>query len=109
VAIIILALVFAIIVPKFQHAAVFTFTSQSSNRSSNVIVVNATVENTGNAAGGCTVYAQVTDTTTGGYWTQSKSVYLEVGASQAIGFQFGNVPTSDQYTWSVSTTPPAFY
>jgi hypothetical protein len=96
--------------------AAFTITSQSANWASyggflgidqtHVIVVNATVENTGNAAGGCTVYAQVTDTD-GSYWTQSQSIYLEVGASQALGFQFGSVPTTEQYTWSVSTTPPS--
>ncbi|MGD0406081.1 MAG: hypothetical protein ABSB10_05455 [Candidatus Bathyarchaeia archaeon] len=124
IAIIIIAVVLSVAVPAVQQAvnptpvptpvpaAVFTFTSQSSNRQTvggflgiggNVVVwVDATVENTGNAAGGCTVYAQVTDAN-GAFWTQSQGIYLGVGASQSVALEFTSGPHNDAYTYNVYT------
>ena len=98
--------------PTAVPAAVFTFTSESSYRQTvggflgiggNVVVwVYATVENTGNAAGGCTVYAQVTDAN-GAFWTQSQGIYLAVGASQSVALEFTSGPHNDAYTYNVYT------
>jgi len=91
-------------------AAYFEFPSESTYRTTegdflgiggNVVVwVSATVKNSGNAAGGCTIYAQVTDQD-GSYWTQSQGVYLQVGEEQTITFKFASGPHNDAYTWSV--------
>lgn len=116
IAVIITAIILVFAIPRIQQqiapapSANFAFTSKNSWNAweggflgigaNNVIYVQGTLKNVGNAAGGCSVNAYVDDDS--GYWTDSESVYLGVGEEKTIKFKFDQVShSSGNYQWSI--------